>query len=227
LEEISGDGPVMTPNRRKFWENFKKIDDWKDSSIYESGPDGRPVLSKFKYIVLPIWWSDEDENDPNKKMDLSAIRNIMDLNNDYYDKMSFDSINVSYQILDQTKFTISSENPNFENTQTAAKEIVNQSGVSYDGIILVSHPSQDGDFDGRYLGLANLNGPYNWMSYRLSFRATRHEIGHNFGHNHHISMRGYRKCGLEECDLYDGFDMMSGGNDYDISDIHVASKWFF
>jgi len=223
--ETGGDGPVMTANRKRFWENFKKVDDWKDSNIFEPGPDDRPVLSQFKYIVLPIWWSDENENDPDERMDLSTIQNIMDLNNDQYDTMSFDSINVSYQILDQTKFTISSVKPGFGDTETAATEIVNQSGNSYDGIILVYHTAQDGPFQGGG-GWGNVNGPFIWMSYRLGFSVTRHEIGHNFGHPHHISMRGYRECG-GECGLYDGFDMMSGGNHYDISDFHVASKWFF
>jgi len=226
--EMYKDGPVMTENRHKFWENYLKVDDWKNSDIFTTGPEGRPVLANFKYIILPIWWSDEDENNPEKIMDLSTIEDIMDKNYDYYEEMSFDSIQVTYQILDQTKFSISSENPDFGDTEAAARAFLDTTDYSYDGIILVYHTAQDGPFQGGG-GWGNVNAyevPFTWMSYRLDFSVTRHEIGHNFGHPHHISMRGYREC-RGECGLYDGFDMMSGGNGYDISHFHVASKWFF
>jgi len=230
------DGPVMTENRYKFWENYMKVDDWKDSDIFKPGPEGRPVLADFKYIILPIWWSDEDENDPEKIMDLSSIEDVMYTNYDYYEEMSFDSIQVTFQILNQTKFSISSENPDFGDTGAAAKAYLDTTDNTYDGIILVSHLAQDGPCQGEG-GWGNVNAnevPFTWMSYRLDFRVTRHQIGRNFGHPRHISMRGYRECKGEcyreckgDCGLYDGFDMMSGGNDYDISDFHVASKWFF
>ena len=55
--------------------------------------------------------------------------------------------------------------------------------------------------------------------------------GHNFGHPHHLSIsytyRETRPSGGEGTAPYDGFDMMSGGNGYTISDFAVASKWFF
>jgi len=60
----------------------------------------------------------------------------------------------------------------------------------------------------------------------LSLDVTRHEVGHNFGHPHHLTSRSYRENPDEEL-YYDGFDMMSGGNGYEISDFHVSSKWWF
>lgn len=63
------------------------------------------------------------------------------------------------------------------------------------------------------------------MQYRIGFAVTRHEVGHNFGHPHHETMRSYRLGG--DTTIHDGFDMMSGGNGYDISHFHVSSKWWY
>jgi hypothetical protein len=54
----------------------------------------------------------------------------------------------------------------------------------------------------------------------------RHEIGHNIGHDHHyINNYKWRLRNVEY--TYDGQDMMSGGNGYEVSHIAAASKWFF
>jgi hypothetical protein len=48
------------------------------------------------------------------------------------------------------------------------------------------------------------------------------------GHPHHLTNTYEWRLnrGTSEFD-YDGFDMMSGGNGYPISDFAAASKWFF
>mmetsp|Transcript_35236 Transcript_35236/g.81539 ORF Transcript_35236/g.81539 Transcript_35236/m.81539 type:complete len:648 (+) Transcript_35236:57-2000(+) len=229
-EEIAayGNGPVVTEGRRKFWDLFAKIDDGKTNSrIYKTGPDGRPRLEKFKYIILPIWWSDMNVNDPVLRMDPAICAAIIDRNIEYYRRMSFDSIELSYQVLPQTRFPISGAEPKFGDTQEAATAIVDATGYAYDGIILNYHLARAGPFDG-HGGWGNVNGPFMWQSYKFTYYVTRHEIGHNFGHPHHESMRGYREC-EKECALYDEFDMMSGkhGIVQEVSDYHVASKWFF
>jgi len=85
-------------------------------------------------------------------------------------------------------------------------------------------------------GWANVNGNFMWNSYEMYITVVRHEIGHNFGHPHHLSNSyTYRNTrpDMKEGDgfaKYDGFDMMSGGNDVPNSEnphIAVASKWFF
>jgi len=57
----------------------------------------------------------------------------------------------------------------------------------------------------------------------------RHEIGHNFGHPHHLTNKyEWRFGGGKEGVVgYDGYDMMSLGNGYKISDFSLASKWFY
>lgn len=66
----------------------------------------------------------------------------------------------------------------------------------------------------------------------IDFAITRHEMGHNFGHPHHKSYKyWYRETGRNdgegENSIDDGFDMMSSGNQYAVSDFALPSKWFF
>lgn len=216
--------------RDLFWDIFENRDFSKDAPLFTT--DGTTLtLSRFKYLVLPIWWSDEPENCPATNQDPSSIAPIMNKNIEYYHQMSWNKFDLSYEILPQQKFTVSSENPGFGETEDAAFDLLETLGYeqgdgSFDGVILTYSLAQNGPFSGGG-GWGNVNGPFTWMSYSIDFSVTRHEIGHNFGHPHHRSMLGYRKDTSCECDYYDGFDMMSGGNGYDISHFSVASKWFF
>ncbi len=68
--------------------------------------------------------------------------------------------------------------------------------------------------------------PRGSQSMPLDFAVARHEIGHNFGHPHHHSNKYYWRLtrGTPE-DWFDGFDMMSGGNGYEVSHFNPLSKW--
>ena len=128
--------------------------------------------------------------------------------------------------------------------------------VDYDGIIFLFWKSSSALNWGGAKGM--LNNDFIWACYSdLSFKLVRHEIGHNFGHDHHSRNHYVYR---ETRNLYnykaDGFDLvghnnfsnckfiflenlkknrllkhvffqMSGGNNYAVSDFHVASKWFF
>jgi hypothetical protein len=67
-----------------------------------------------------------------------------------------------------------------------------------------------------------------WMPLSFSFALTRHELGHNYGHPHHLANKYEWRIdrGISE-NRTDGFDMMSGANSFDISDFTAASKWWF
>jgi len=97
-------------------------------------------------------------------------------------------MDVTFQILPQTVFTVSRASPNFGDTADAAKAIIDSLGYvedeDYNGINLVYFTAQAGSFSGGG-GWANVNGRFMWMSYSLGLAVTRHEIGHNFGHPHH------------------------------------------
>jgi hypothetical protein len=100
--------------------------------------------------------------------------------------------------------------------------------VDYDGIIVIYNTlGGDGDFccSG---GKAYLGGSLASVSYDPSWSIIRHEIGHNFGHEHHMHNHyKYRDSRPNRPALTDGFDMMSGGNRYERSDFGLASKWFY
>lgn len=143
---------------------------------------------------------------------------------------------MTYEILAQQTLTgISSQNPGLGNTATAARQLVSSqgltAGVNFDGIMLVYFQPSGGDL-ASVPGHAYINDDFVWMAYDdINYKAMRQELGHNFGHEHHLSNSYFYR--LTKPDLptsfsvLDGFDMMSGGNDYDVSDFGVASKWFF
>ena len=204
-----------------FWENYAKKDDWKDLPIFSNNK----TLTNFHYLVLPIWWSNEDENDPNLAMNVSV--SILEETKTFFDEMSWGKFTMSWDILPQQKFSVSNVNPDFDETKNAAFAILEGLGRvrgdgSFDGVMLIHSRAQNGPLDTGG-GWASVNGIFVWMTYNLKYKVVRHEVGHNFGHPHHQSMLGYR---YDE-DRWDGFDMMSGGNGYEVSHFHPASKWFF
>jgi len=150
--------------------------------------NGKPTLKTFKYLVLPIWWSDEDSSDSSLTMSPTHIQDIYNQNKQYYDDMSWGKMDVTFQVLPQTVFTISSASPTFDATYDAAKAIVDSLGYvedeDFNGINLVYFTAKTGVFSGAG-GWAEVNGRFMWMSYELALDVTRHEIGHNFGHPHH------------------------------------------
>ena len=247
------------------WEYVAGMEDYKAASPLYSGSEGDLTLSTLHYVLLPIWWSDEDPSDPNLTMDPNQLEGIMQQNQDYYLDMSWDKMDVTFEIMPQTLFPVSSDGPSFGDTSDAARTIVTDAGlvedVDYNGIALIYFVAQSGPFAGGG-GWASVNGDFMWMSYQIGLAVTRHEgkltmtnlirfnlkfshltsllslivflhytVGHNFGHPHHLSIsytyRDTRPSGGEGTAPYDGFDMMSGGNGFTISDFAVASKWFF
>lgn len=69
-------------------------------------------------------------NDPALRMDPAICTAIMDRNIEYYRRMSFDAIDLSYQVLPQTRFPLSGSEPKFGDTQEAATAIVDATGYA-------------------------------------------------------------------------------------------------
>lgn len=96
---------------------------------------------------MPIWWSDEDENDPALRMDLDISK--LNETEVYYDQMSWNQFTLSHEILPQKKFNVSSVNPSFGDTKNAAYTLLEGMGYvrgdgSFDGVMLVYSRAQDG-----------------------------------------------------------------------------------
>jgi hypothetical protein len=69
-----------------------------------------------------------------------------------------------------------------------------------------------------------IEGNFMWSSFDVNSGVIRHELGHNYGHDHHlINTYSWRLTRGDEEHQFDGFDMMSGGN----GDLAAASKWFY
>ena len=117
-------------------------------------------------MVLPIWWSDEDTSN---KFDLTPIRNNFDSVVQYYRDMSYNKFELSYQIVPQTVFPVSSVNPSWGNTdEDACVQILRnmgyEQGVDYDSIALVYNVAQSGPFSGGG-GWGGVNSRMQWNSY--------------------------------------------------------------
>ena len=149
--------------QKQVWELISTFDSFKNSSSFKNDEYGKPTLDNFKYIVLPIWWSDQDTTDPSKKMNPATVVLPFEENQAYYIDMSWGKMTngVTWKLLPQEMFDISSISPNFHDTDSRAREILSQKGfkkgVDYDGICLTYYTSQSGPFSGSG-GWGSVNG---------------------------------------------------------------------
>ena len=236
--------PRSKSGQDSFWNLFNQLDSGKRAPIYTRQNEGsKPVLSKFRYAFVPIWWSDEQQTS-NKKITTEAIKNVMDYNIEYYDRMSFGKFKFEDAlILPQTTISVSRTDPGWGTLEAAANLILSDAQYikdeDYNGIVICYNLAKgESPFKGHGgWGTVNSERSITWMSWNGdSFwnGVARHEFGHNFGHPHHLTNKyeyrvenegGYK--GQEGIVGYDDYDMMSGGNGYDVSDFALASKWFF
>jgi len=217
--------------RNEFWRIFKDMDNQKEGNVWKS-VDSRPTLTNFHYVVIPMNWNDL-HSDPDKPQPTTdKIKEIMDYQVTYYNEMSFGKFTMSYEIYPVTRLSQRSKNPdpNFVSVEIELYEILADDrrnlGSDFDGVIGIYHKTPGGSFaNGGGVANVNSNAPMTFI-HSWTTGVTRHEIGHNFGHPHHYT-NGYLYRIEDEDPGWDGFDMMSGGNNLPISHFHVASKWFF
>jgi len=223
------------------WEKIHDMEDYKSNlRLYSTINGDRARLTSFHYIVQPVWWADNDNTDPSLVMDLAKIMTALDQTIQYYSDMSWGSMQITYDILPQQILSgsiSSTSNPGLVNTGSAARQLVAsqgyQSGVDYDGILLVYFQPSTGELSTLPGGAhAEINSDFVWLSYEtgVNYKTMRQEVGHNFGHAHHGSNSyEYRLTRPNiPSTVLDGFDFMSGGNEqFEVADFAVASKWFF
>jgi len=227
--------PSQISGREAFWKLLGQIDDNKKPPLYTQEDElSRPVLTTFRYAVVPIWWSDEDSSDPSKDINVEQINRVMKYCHDYYKRMSFEKFNFQDPlILEQSMIPLSSENPGFGELENTARAHLDEEGYTentdYNGVVILYNTSKNGPFSGNGgWGTVNSDLSITWMSKWGNVNdVARHEFGHNFGHPHHLTNKYLYRKGLEGTVGYDGYDMMSGGNAYTISDLSFSSKWYF
>lgn len=166
-------------------------------------------------------------------MDPSVIESTVKSTAENYSSQSWGKLEMTYEILPQQEFTLN-WSEKIGQANGAAQQMLRNQGYykdyDYDGILFIYNKlGGDGDFccNG---GKAYIAGKFATVAYVPSYiyRVTRHEIGHNFGHYHHVMNHyDYRDTRPYPSFRTDGFDFMSGGNVYERSDFGIASKWFY
>ena len=139
--------------QKEVWDFISTFDSYKTSVGYEI-VDGKPTLTNFRYIIVPIWWSDFDITDPEYQMDPDTVLASFVTNKEYYIDMSWGKMpnGVTYEALEQQEFDISSESPSWGETEDSAYRIVGEKGyvqdVDYNGICIMYYVSKSGPFAG-------------------------------------------------------------------------------
>jgi hypothetical protein len=140
--------------QEQIWDFISTFDSYKTSVSYKKNKYGRPTLENFKYLIVPIWWSDVDTTDPAYIMDPNEVINSFKPNQQYYIDMSWGEMpkGVVYEAFDQQLSGVSSVNPSWGETEAYARGFVYEQkyveGVDYTGICIMYHTSQDGPFSG-------------------------------------------------------------------------------
>lgn len=214
---------LQSDRQAKVWGKISTFDSFKTSPLYSGA---KPTLTTFKQIIVPVWWSDEDTNDPNKRFDPNRISVAMTETKKWFSEMSWGKVALSYDQLPQQQIDVSKVSPGFRNTEAAARKIVAENGLvkhkDYNGVIMIYNGPDGGSIKGAYW--ANYGDSFNWYPGVSCFGCIKHELGHNFGHpHHHANSYKYREAKQLGDTPYDGFDMMSGGSGH----LAAASKWFF
>ena len=209
-----------------FWNAFDLRNDWKTNFNYDS----TFTLTNFKYLCVPTWWADQDETDP--ALAVNVTEDAIDRLETYFANMSWNKFSLTIEGYEQVKLNVTSEEPLLQDARKSLTGTLKERGRviedSFDGLILIHHNAQAGNAAGG--GSGTVNGRYVFHSVGSKtafpgFNVARHEIGHNFGQGHHRSMLTLRRD--PDDFVKEGFDMMSGANDLNVSDYAPGGKWFW
>ena len=206
---------VTKSSRDTFFDIFTKFETYKaDQALWTNEQNGRRTLAKMKYVICPIWLSDET----NEPANVASMITVMQKNKEFYNRMSWNQHEVTWEFIDDLKLVnySSSNDPTRGKVADACIDyMTNVRGKTYPdthtGLIVAYNPTKSGDLSW-YGGVAVLNYNITWMSLGFNFEVTRHELGHNYGHPHHSAYSyGWRFLRGFSSDTFDGYDMMSGG----------------
>ena len=144
-------------------------------------------------------------------MDLGVIQEGMNEAKNYYSAMSWGKFGISYEILNQYLLSISSQKPNMYVLKDEVMSYVKSRNKSYDGVIVIYHTPNDGPLRNSIYGTTNEDPGFIWLKYNtVDLGSIRHEMGHNFGHYHHVvNTYDYRETNKYTWNPMDHFDMVS------------------
>jgi len=206
------------------WNIINTMDTYKKGRIFSADSNGRPTLTSYHYVVLPIWWSEENSS----SIDVDEIIEALDgaIANHY--NQNWGKLEITYEILSQHRLDQSKYNPRWYGTfLSVERAIANQGfakGQDYDGVMMIHNAAESGMFQYDGGGYGEVNGDFATLCTGLTWNVGRHEIGHNFGHYHHSHNHyNYRTSRPDMPSITDGFDMVrciyTPGLDHDLSDL--------
>jgi len=92
--QLLGEVNVLPNNEISVWERLSEVEDYKPQTfgVYtiDETIDERPILTKFHYLIQPIWWSDVDPQDPSTKINGQEAVPVLERVKKYYKEMSFE-----------------------------------------------------------------------------------------------------------------------------------------
>jgi hypothetical protein len=208
---------VRNPNDRQTdaWKMIDNFEAYKTDRIFGSGvpSDSRKTFSSYHYIVLPIYWKGKTL----EHLEMSSIERVLEKTVENYSSQSFGKFNLTYELLPQTEFTLSW--PSYGQARSAATALIKdlksyEISVDYDGILFIYPPQGEGGNFCCDVGAADVGGTFATVGFspdlQYMYQITRHELGHNFGHLHHVHNHyDYRNSRPNPSSIKDGFDMVS------------------
>ena len=118
--------------------------------MWGSSINGRPVLERAHYIILPIFWEGESQD---SLMEKNLIQQGLDQIQQQYAAMSYGKHTLTFEIWDQSVLQgVTRQNADFGNSEQAARDYVASQGYiefsDYTSIILMYNTAAQGPFRG-------------------------------------------------------------------------------
>ena len=177
----------LLPYRRelfwKFWDEYSSFKTQQPQWNMSPLRSGRATLSNMHYIIQPIWFSDETQA-ASHAISATQIAGQMDQVQQYYRNMSWNQMDVSFEIRSQAALKhVKASTATWDTVETAVKLMLNNSGTPiYNnvGLMIVFNPITGPGMTGSESGLAVINGEFLSASGREYSRHNRPSPSHFF-----------------------------------------------
>lgn len=163
----------LLPYRRElFWKLWSEYSSFKTQQPqWNTSPlrSGRATLANMHYIIQPIWFSDENQI-ASQQISATQIAGQMDQVHQYYRNMSWNQMDVSFEIRSQAALKhVKAAKATWDSVEKAVKLMLNNSGTPiYDnmGLMIVFNPITGPGMTAGESGLAIINGEFLSVSRR-------------------------------------------------------------
>jgi hypothetical protein len=155
-QRATADSNVFANDDTGILAKFAQIESFKTSALWSVDTrNGRKTLSRYHYVIVPVWYSDEQQ--PRAAFDTDAMNAVFARIAAFYKAMSWNKFVLTWNIVNPLLLTgVSQANPTMTQVQVAVtKHVTDTLGLKnprdYTGVMVMYNPSAAGD-------LANLGG---------------------------------------------------------------------